>query len=147
MTGRDFTPRLTSILSLAEREADLRGRRESPAYQDVLFALLWEGRSLPAGVLDELDVANALRERVATLLDEPTYVTDPVSGDAERRIPPLMLQAINEAQALGHNDYLGVEHAFLAMTSVDGGVAQLLAELDARESSREGVLRRLSRTE
>jgi ATP-dependent Clp protease ATP-binding subunit ClpC len=133
---RSFTPRLMSIQAVAEREADLRGRRASVVAEDLLFSVLWEGESLPAGVLGDLGVAEELLARL------DTFGEDARPGRSVTRWEVLGA-AVAVADEFGH-DYLGVEHVFLGMIAdEEGTVARLLDEVDVLDKSREGVLERM----
>jgi ATP-dependent Clp protease ATP-binding subunit ClpA len=125
-----------SIRAVAEREADLRGRRAYVVADDLLFSVLWEGKSLPAGVLGDLGVAEELLARL------DTFGQDARPGRSVTQCEVLGAARV-VADELGH-DYLGVEHFFLGMIAdEEGTVARLLDEVDVLDKSREGVLDRM----
>jgi hypothetical protein len=94
-----LTPRLTAALAIARYEADVHGRCP-PHGGHLLIALAWERAGIAGQVLAGLGVA----------------VDD--AGPAGAPLAAVMAAAVGEAQGRGH-DYIGTEHALLALAAVD----------------------------
>jgi hypothetical protein len=88
----------------------------------------WEGRGIAAEVLDELGVPLA---RSMAVTHE--------GGSAP--LTAVIARAADEARSRGH-DYIGTEHALLALASVDGALLARLGVLDQAQAAVERAIER-----
>lgn len=102
------TPRMTAVLLLAKREAEVLGHSECGA-EHVLLALLWEGHGVAAQVLQGLHAADDIREVLLTRMRSSGY------RPGEITTSQLLDDASEEAKRRG-DTYLGTEHVLLAMS-------------------------------
>ena len=103
-----LTPRMSALLLLARREAELLGHAECGA-EHVLLAALWEGDGVAAQVIQGLDASDAVRGMLLERMRSASYQPGEVSP------PQLIEKAADEANRRG-DTYIGTEHVLLAMT-------------------------------
>lgn len=127
--GWTVTPRLSVVLALARREAELLGH-EVTAPEHLLLALTWEGRGGSARVLEELGVSTLVAEGVRRRFLGGAYTPNPDDMAEVLRL------AGEESSGLGH-EFLGAEHVLLAMTRASAGIPrEVFDELGVREQIR-----------
>lgn len=132
------TPRLTAVLLLAKREAEVLGHAECGA-EHVLLALLWEGHGVAAQVLQSLHASDDIREMLLTRMRSSSY------RPGEVAMSQLLDDAGEEAKRRG-DTYLGTEHVLLAMSrgsdDIVGGAIDELGIARALRERTQGLLGR-----
>ena len=124
-----LTPRMSALLLLARREAELLGHSECGA-EHVLLAALWEGDGVAAQAIQGLDASDAVRGMLLERMRSAGYQPGEVSA------VQLMDKAAAEAKRRG-DTYIGTEHVLLAMTRSGDVVGSALDDLGISRALRD----------
>jgi ATP-dependent Clp protease ATP-binding subunit ClpA len=139
MDGMTFTPALYGIQGRAAEIARAAGSEVVEA-EHLMLAMVHDGRSLPAQVVDRLAGLDVVEARVSDLMSRPDY--SPVPREYRYGLPVARWMGARTAAAMGRR-HIGVQHVFLEIIrDRDTIPAQVLDDLGCRDEIDAEVVRR-----
>jgi hypothetical protein len=123
MNGYNFTERMRRVLAMAREEA-IRLRHEYVGTEHLLLAIIREGESVAAAVLQNLGAKPAAMTKQIEGVIKMGKASGPTGPDLPytSRAKKVLELSMNEAARLQHT-YVGTEHLLLGLIAEEQGIA------------------------